>query len=347
MAIDLFATRTMLPAVEQMLRPKMFLLDLFFPGARTFPTETVDVDIVKGKRRMAPFVAPIVEGKVVTRRGYTTSTFKPPYVKPKFPTTAQQLLNRTPGETLYTGQKSPQQRASEQLGKDLAELDEMITRREEWMAAQALNSGTIVVSGDGVETAVDFGMAGTHKITLTGEDLWSDTVNSNPIADLTTWALLCAKDAGVVPNTVVLGTDACQKFLDHPKVQKILDLKDANLIRINPRELPEGASYVGTITAPNLNVDVFTYAEWYVDDNDTEQPMVPVDKCWMGSTRTANTRLYGAIQDLAAIESGLIEATRYPKSWVEQDPSLRFLMLQSAPLVGFLQPDAFISAKVI
>ena len=346
MPIDIYTPRTMLGAIEQMTPPKTFLLSTFFGLTRTFPTETVDVDIVKGKRRMAPFVSPVVQGKAVTKRGYKTNTYKPPYIKPKFVTTAGQYLARQPGELLYMG-KSPLERAAMQLGKELAELDEMITRREEWMASQALFTGKIIVSGDGIEDEIDFGMASGHLPTISvAANKWTaDT--SDPIADLTAYAQLIAKDSGIVPSTVVLGADVCAAFLRHALVQKFLDMKDANLMRINPRELPNGVSYVGTITAPGLNVDLFTYAEWYVDDNETEQPMVPVDRLLMGSTHTANARLYGAIQDVEAIEAGLVEAARYPKSWVEKDPSLRMLMLQSASLVALLQPDAFVSAKVI
>ncbi|MNJ76561.1 Phage major capsid protein E [compost metagenome] len=57
--------------------------------------------------------------------------------------------------------------------------------------------------------------------------------------------------------------------------------------------------------------------------------------------------LYGAIQDIDAIESGLVEAVRFPKSWVTPDPSARWLKLQSAALAGMLEPNAFLYAKVV
>ena len=87
------------------------------------------------------------------------------------------------------------------------------------------------------------------------------------------------------------------------------------------------------------------YDEWYLDDNGDEQPMMPVDKILLGSTRTRNARLYGAIQDLDA--GADFAVSRYPKSWTEKDPSMRFVMLQSAPLVALLQPDAFMSIKAV
>lgn len=61
---DIFDCRTMLDAVEQMVRPRTFLRDLFFNGANpvTFGTTAVDIDIVKGTRKMAPFVHPRLPG---------------------------------------------------------------------------------------------------------------------------------------------------------------------------------------------------------------------------------------------------------------------------------------------
>jgi len=350
--IDLFDSRTMLSAVEQIKRPGTFLRDMFFPLQNQSDTETVDVDIIKGKRRMAPFVSPMAEGKLVEGQGFSTSTIKPGYVKPKMVTTAQDLMTRSAGNVLYAGQQTVEQRAQAKLGKDLATLMDMVTRREEWQAAQALNLGQVVMkikaeTGDKTVT-VDFNMPATHKITLAGLDLWSDTANSNPIAKLRAWAQLIGKDSGLSPNTLVLGSDAAQAFIDHPKVQKILDMRAVDMGAINPQQLPEGVSYVGRINAPGLFVDVYSYDEWYIDDDTAvETPMVPVNKVWLGTSKAQNTQLHAVIQDVEAIEGGLAAVSRFPKSWITKDPAVRWLMMQSAPLMALNQPDAFVSAQVL
>ena len=51
MSISLFETRTMLQALEEMKAPRTFLIQSFFPNVETFATESVDIDIVKGKRK--------------------------------------------------------------------------------------------------------------------------------------------------------------------------------------------------------------------------------------------------------------------------------------------------------
>lgn len=351
MAIDIFDTRTMLAAVEQMLRPSRWLRDTFFPADIPADTESLDVDIIKGGRKLAPFVSPLAEGKVVPGTGFTTQTLKPGYIKPKRPTTAGDLLVRSPGQTIYSGGETIEQRAQRKLGSDLADLMDMIDRREEWMAASALDLGTITMKIKG-ETAdqtvtIDFQMAATHKITLTSTDLWSDAA-SDPLQKLASISQIIRKDSGISPDVLVLGTDAANAFCGNAKVQKYLDLRAVDVGEIKPQQLPDGVTYIGRIRYPGLFVDVYAYDEWYEhEDTGVVTPMVPAKKAWLGSTRSANRTQYAVIQDIEAIEGGQAAVSRFPKSWVTKDPAVRWLMVQSAPLPTMKQPDAFASIQVL
>lgn len=341
---DIFDTLTMLEAVEQMPTPRRFLMDTFFNGAapETFPTGTVTIDIVKGQRKMAPFVHPTLPGSVSQRGGITSSTYQPPYIQPKRPTRAEQILKRSAGETPFST-RTALERAGERLGRDLVELDDEITRREEWMCAQALTTGRIRVVGDGVDDTIDFLMEDSHKVALaTGR--WN-TSGSDPIANLRQWRRLIAKDSGRSANVAVLSGEAQDAFQSNEMVMKQLNTRRVDMGLIKPEELPDGVTYLGYLNDPG--VDLYTYDEWYLADQDDEKPMIPAGGLILGSTATRNAMLYAAIQDLDAIESGLVEAARFPKSWVTKEPSQRWLKLQSAPLAGLLEPNAFLFAKVV
>lgn len=349
--ISIFDTRTMLEGVEQMNRPSRWLQRMFFPPAAPSDTEALDVDIIKGGRKMAPICSPLAEGKVIHRAGFTTQTLKPGYIKPKRPTTAGDLLTRSPGSILYAGNESIEQRAQKLLGSDLADLMDTIDRREEWMAAQALDLGkiTMTIKGESADKTVevDFIMAATHKITLTGTDLWTDAA-SKPLAKLASISTIIKKDSGISPNVLVLGSDAAAAFVENANVLKYLDLRSVDIGRIVPAELPEGVTYIGSIRYPGLFVDVYSYDEWYEDETSSVlTPMVPAKKAWLGSTRTANTTQYAVIQDMEAIEGGLAAVSRFPKSWTTKDPGVRWLMVQAAPLPTMKQPDAFASIQVL
>lgn len=344
MPIDIFETRTMTEALEQMKPPQGFLQDMFFRDEELHDTVTVDIDVIKGARRMAPFVSPVMEGKLVEDRGYATSTITPPYIKDKRVTTAQKLLDRRPGETVYAGGKSPLQRASEKLGRDLADQENMIFRREEWMVAQALFTGAVTCTGEGVSIAVDFQMESTHKVTLAGNDCWDQT-ESTPLDDMRTWKRLIVKDSGLNPDTAVFGSAAVDAFLNHADVQDLLDNRRIALGQIDPRLLPQNATYYGHIN--ELGLDIYGYDEWYLDDSGVEQPMVPTKKVMLGSTQARCTRHYAMIQDMDAIEAQQWAVKRYVKSWTEPDPGVRYLLMQSAPLPAPHQIDAFLTAQVI
>lgn len=338
MPIDLFSTRTMLEAVNQMQPVRTFLKNTFFVNIRTFDTEYVDVDIVKGKRRMAPFVSPKIGGKVVERLGYRTNTYKSPMLAPKLPTTAEQLLKRLPGEPLYSGM-SPEDRAAEQLGRDLAELDEIITRREEWMCAQALFAGQIHITGDGVDEVIDFGL--TNKEVLTSTAKWSDA-NSDPLADLKRWRQAIIKASGFSPDIVIMASDVADAFLGHEKIQKLLDLRLVDTGQINPQTLPNGATYIGRIA--EVGVNIYTYDEWYLDDDGIEKPMVPEKTVLMASTAARFDLLYGAFID---VEEGVFDLPRIPRSWVEKDPSVRWVQMISRPLPVPQHIDSIYVATVL
>ncbi|GAV24801.1 minor capsid protein E [Carboxydothermus islandicus] len=338
MPIDLFSTRTMLEAVQQMQPVRTFLKSTFFVNERTFDTEYVDVDIIKGKRRMAPFVSPKIGGKVVERQGYRTNTYKAPMLAPKLPTTAEQLLKRLPGEPLYSGM-SPEDRAAEQLGRDLAELDEIITRREEWMCAQALFTGQIHITGDGVDEIIDFGL--TNKEVLTGTAKWSDP-NSDPLADLKRWRQAIIKASGFSPDILIMASDVLDAFLGHSKIQQLLDLRLVDTGQINPQTLPNGTTYIGRIA--ELGVNIYTYDEWYLDDDGNEKPMVPEKTVLMASTSARFDLLYGAYVD---VEEGVFDLPRVPRSWVEKDPSVRWVQMISRPLPVPQHIDSLYVATVL
>lgn len=343
--MDIFDTRVMLRAVEIMKPARHFLLDTFFPNVETHNTAHVEVDVEKGGRKMAPFVRPNAPGTVVDRRGFSSRQIKVPYVKPKIPTKAADMLKRQPGENPYET-KTPAQRAEMQLNKDLTELRGMCERREEWMAAQALVTGKVAIQGDGIDAEVDFLRSASHNITLAGGSTWAPADNPQIDTDITTWRTLISKDSGLTADKAVCGSDVAEAILHDANLQKLLDNRrtEAGLLRFNEAPV-EGVTYLGNLRG----VDLYSYDEWYEDDNGVDQPMIPADRFILGVSRPAarGTRHYGAIQDLQAGASGLIETRFFPKSWEEQDPSVRWLLMQSAPLPATHISDAYVSVDVL
>ena len=349
MAYDLFDTRTMIEVLEQAKPPRTWFLSTFFGRTpRVFGTEAVDVDIIKGKRRLAPFVNPSREGVVIEKRGFRTRTYAPAYIKPKMVTTAADIFKRSPGSHIYSVNAGPAAQAAIEVGRNLAEMLETIVRREEWMAATSLTTGKCLVIGEGVHDEVDFLMNSTHLPVLSGTDLWTDHANALPLTNLKTWKRLLSKDSGIAPSICLMGLTALDNFLKCEELigtdgggKNLFDMRRVDMGEIRPELLPNGVTYYGRLR--ELGLDIYTYEEWYVDDDsDIEMPMMPANKVLLGSPQARCERLYGAIRDLEALAA----VARFPKSWTTPDPSERWIMVQSAPLMAPLQIDAFLCATV-
>lgn len=342
--LDIFEPRTMLEGVMTMKPAQRWFLDTFFSDVRTFDTPTVDIDIYKDKRRMAPFQNPHLEGKVVDDIGFKTRTYKPAYMKPKKRTTAHQILHtRSFGSSLLAAE-DPRTKAAAKLGQDFAELDNMIARREEWMALQALQNGEIHIDGDGDDRVVEFDFDPDHIEVLTNLDAWNATgtgYRSDPINDLMTWRLRVLQDSGMAPTDVVLGRNAASAFLNHPLVKDWFNRWNFIPGQINIVASGNTIEY-GFI--PALGMRLYTVSEWFIDPTDgLEYEMLDANKVLLLNRAAKTTRLYGAIYDL----DGLVGVPRFPKSWTDNDPSVRWAQLHSAPLPVINQPDAFFVATVV
>ena len=63
--VNIYSPRYLAEVVRQTPAVHTYFRDTFFTNVKTFATERVDIDLVKGDRRMAAFVHPRVGGKVL------------------------------------------------------------------------------------------------------------------------------------------------------------------------------------------------------------------------------------------------------------------------------------------
>jgi hypothetical protein len=332
--VSIYEARTMGRVVQKLPPVRTFFRTTFFNHEETFVTKSVDVDFRKGSRKVAPFVSRVIGGKVVPNTGYETKTYTPPLVAPEKVTTIDDLLDRRPGEQMYSG-KTPAQRAVEKMAEDFIELREQITRREELMCAQTIFTGEIPVIGEGVNEIISFGFTNKEVIT-TANKKWTNAA-SDPIADLKRWHKAVQKSGFINCNVCVMGSDVVDAFLNNEKVQKVLDVKNFNLAVIQPRQLPNGVTYIGTIH--ELGMDIYTYNEWYLDDwtdeeNPVEKPLVPDNQLALLSTNANYSMYYGAINLIDEPNGNFrtVEGKLVPDTWTKRKPARRFLNLSSAPL---------------
>lgn len=310
-----------------------YFLDTFFTNVKTFTTERVDIDLVKGDRRMAAFVHPRLGAQVLKANGYQTESYKPPLINPYDETTAERLMERLPGEEMYSGM-TPAQRAAQKLTEEYNRLNDATTRREEWMAAQAIVTGQIPIVGVGVNEVIDFGF--TNKKTLKGDAQWGKS-GAKILDNLQDWTDEILINGFTNVDRVILGKTAVRAFLNDAKIQELLDNRRYNLGEINPRDLPNGVKYYGHLYSPNI--DIYSYGEVFLDDwtdpkDPKLKPLVPDNKAILISGNANFMRAYGACTyiDDTSRQWVTAQSARVLRSYIEHHPDRRMLELQAHPL---------------
>jgi len=337
---DVFSTDVLIRTVNSLKVAPSFLLDRFFPVVQTEESEEIHFDVKNRTRRIAPFVSPLVAGQVVEDQGFKTNTFSPAYIKQKTALDTTRPLRRAIGEQIG-GVLSPQDRVRMAIAQTLDDHIDMINRRLEVMAAEALRLGRVTVSGDNYPTkVVNFGRDSAHTIALGAGSKWGEA-GVKPLDDLQDWSQIVLKTEGAQPMDVVMDVDAWKIFRADSEVQARLDTRRVmeNAMRLDA-QMTEGGVYMGTVDGFNI----FVYSGWYIDDTGTEQPILPSGTVLMSGPQLEGVRAFGAIRDHAA---GLMAMPYFPKSWVTEDPSQRWIMTQSAPLVVPTRVNASLSASVL
>lgn len=322
--MDIFTTAVLAKVVEALPAPAPFVLNSFFRAVQTEESEEIHFDIATSRRRLAPFVSPLVAGKVVTSLGSSVKTFKPAYVKDKRVFNAARPFKRMVGERIG-GSMSPAARLQALLAMDLVDQIDMLTRRQEVMAIEALRTGAITVAGDEYPTVVvDFGRDAALTVTLTAGDRWGES-GIEPLDSLQTWSLKVSEKSAATATTVVMDLKAWTLFSASTKVQKLLD-RFRGQEALDSTVVGEGGRFMGRVG----DFDIWVYTGWYEDPaTGNLTPYLPDNTVIITGAQLEGVRAYGAIKDE---EAGFQAVPYFAKSWVEKDPAVRLLMLQSAPL---------------
>lgn len=342
-----FSTTDLIQVVPTLKRSQKFLLDSFFPNIKMSDTEFVAIDIDVGLRRMSPFVSPLVEGKLVEQRRYQTNIYKPAYIKDKRAPDLRKPVMRQIGERIGGGDLTGAEREMANINFEMADQIDMLDRRLEWMAAQTLVTGKLTVTGEGFPTEViDFGRDSSLTVALTSTARWTvaNVVagTATPCANIESWQHQIMKLSGGVASALVFTTSAWLGFIADPLLKGAIFYpklgEDGN--GINPgAQIARGAQYKGRWG----QYDLYVYNDWYIDDNNVEQPMLVDGTVLMTGPDLMGTRAFGQILDPAFNYAALPYA---PKTWVQEDPAQRILLMQSSPLVIPSRVNASFSANV-
>lgn len=321
-------TREMMEAIDQTPPVRTFLQKTFFPGEQTHITEKVEFDVRKGKRIMAPFVSPRKGGKVITRQGFRTNQFTTPKIAPERVLTIDDITKRAIGENIYS-QRTPEERENELLAKDMTDLEESIARRKEWMCRQILFEGKIDVvdEEEGVDVQIDFGF--DNIVVLAADEQWT-IATVDPMILLRKLRKRIIKDTGRAPDIMVFSSDVIEDFTTNPFIEKAMNMLKYKNIVIEPRVIDPALTFYGRIA--ELDLDIYSYDEWFLNDEGEEEAMIPEGTVLMGHSTGEGQIEYGLVTQMEDKKWQSYEGKLVPKKWADENDEVEKLRLTSRPL---------------
>lgn len=344
--VQMYDTATLLGLFREVPEASTYWRDLCFNSVITFNDEYIDFEKIREGRKLAPLVIPTTQGRPVYSEASSVTRMKAAYVKPKDAVSPTRVIRRRASENLLAPNSlSPQARYNAIIGDILRVHRETIDRREEWMAAQAIITGKLSMSGPDYPTrVVDFGRDASHTVVLGAGSRWGDS-GVDAMGDIQTWIdrVRRATFGGPV-NRLTVGAEVLPVLLNDPQVQKQLDIN----VRGTNANLNTGlrtGDYVEFIGKLGPNLELWVNSDFYEDpDTGVATPFLDPKSVVLTGPNVMGVRCFGAILDEKA---GFNALPVFPKMWSQEDPSATFVMTQSAPLTVPVNPNNTLTARVL
>lgn len=353
--MNIYQTKTMIAAINQMKPATAFLRDRYFPSAAgdQFPTEEVLVEYKDSTgKKLAPVVLPRKGSISVEREGYTVEKMVPPLVAPSRPLTIDDLNKKGFGENLFSD-RTPAQRQAEILVQDLADFDEMHTNREEYMAAKCMFENGYELKqyadkyGTGEYKAFDLHFYGeTNDAVYAPSAMWNAADADAIFADLHLMIQMLTTK-GNNASEVLIGSDVADVLLKNAGIKEIMNLQRFNVGNIDPVALPQGAARLGTLNIRGRKIDLLTYDGTYIDEETGKVTSFVPEKQICVTAPGAGRLLRGAVTQMEQADGQwhTYMGARVPQYWADKDG--RQLTVSSRPLLIPRTKNPFISATVL
>ena len=328
-------------------------LEVFYPNSHMSDQEEIMFDQIDATREIAPFMLPNLPGRPIYQGvGEKIKSFKPAYTKPKDAVRPSQALKKQPGELAgRLALQTPEARYNAKVIEITNYHRSAINRLWEYMGARAVIDGAITINyavdaGSPAQSVnIDFGRDAGHTITKGGGAKWGDP-GVSAWDDIQEWYdLAAAAEFGAAPTDIYMGATAYKAFMADADVQKKLDkdVKGVDSIILNQ----------GLITKDPLNpftlVGMFGAVRvWLVSgigntfkSNGTTVDILKANEVLLASRAVDGVKAFGAILDE---DADLQAVDIFSKMWKQDDPSARFIMSQSAPLMIPVNCNATVKA---
>jgi len=318
-----------------------FLLN-FFGMEHHSQDEKIHFDRIADDRRISVFVNPRRPGQVIKSRGFAVDSYKPGYVKDKRTVDHKHVFNRRPGQPIQSP-LSPSERYAATV-VDLAAMQvRSLYRRLEWMAAELLLNGTYDMVGDDLNVNVDFARKTENTITLPVAGKWiAANTGVSPIDDIENWLTQISSSC----KTILFGQAAWKAFRNDPKFKDALTLEsirgeNSGMTFMPQRNGMEDVTYRGTLAS--VGCKLVTYSGTYDHPVTGDETLfIPEDAVILVSDSSFGYQCFASILDADADYQTM---QYFMKNWVEKDPGIPYLLLQSSPMLAHSKINSTLSCR--
>jgi hypothetical protein len=340
----MYDLKVLIAATKQTKKPNRFLWDLLIGKSVNETKGKFEVHTKKAKRRMAPFVGPYIAGSYIEKDSFSVQEIEPGVMKPFRIAHASELLQQQFGQTEYGDYVTPEAAAEQQVAKELGDLTDTIARRELWLLSKLLTTGVMPIVGEGVDRAISYSSDEDNFETLSGTDLWTDTT-SDPVNYIKEKQNSILESTGILIDSIILTPAASSAFQNHDSVKEVLKYTTADVLRIEPRGLGDGAKYLGTI--PELQIDIYSFVDWVEDPDTGDSESLITDGGIIGAKSKSFQSHYGAVAQKVNGVKSIFVGDRIPKVWGEDGKDSDYIRLSSAPAIVPADSDGWFYSTVV
>lgn len=337
---DIFQ-RAMLEAYEEGVSqdPEQYFLSNFFREEVISPVDEIELDVVRGSRKIA---ADVVRGGGVGNTNYvqqyTNKAYKVPLYWEQTPITASMLNKRVPGMDAF---RSPAMSEAAKIGYHVgmaqSEQVKKIKRAIELQAAQVLQTGIVTLkNSDSIDFKKDSTLNNVPAVK------W-DNASGLPIDDIEALCIEIYKKGKIKPDSVIFSADSWMAFRKNTSVQNFFDKRFIEPGLLRPEETVLGATLQGRISIGDFRLNLYTYDGFYENSSGSNVSYMNAETVIVMSMNAQLAKGYGATEVLTESREeyrnmGLPElpefvAGAYVPFYYSMYPSSMFAGVQSAPIV--------------
>ena len=323
---NLYTTEFLTGAINRV-RPRSNFFSRFFPKTMAVDTDHILLDESWQSFMVMPYSLPRSDAVVIKRDGYVTKSFQPAYLKVQEHFDPENYMSRLPGEALG-GSMSPMAREQLHVMAAMKSHKDMFEERIEQMCAELATTGKLWIKGKGFEYCIDLERDSTLQTDAVTGGSW-DQEKTDIISQIEQEADKVLDLSGYATDTIVMGNRVWGAYRNHPKIQKLLELRRG--VEISTNITPEKAFYGYSDKGQIGDYRVIVHTGTYADPWDRKiKYHFPQNKIMLISSGISGTRFFGRIKDR---ECKFKAIPYFAKLRESNDGSSMNLISQAAPLV--------------